>query len=382
MKVSRRECGVITRTYIYLCSMIVFPVISIVFFLSLMESGLPLEMPVGIVDLDNTATTRSLVRRLDAFQTTKVIARYPNIDEARHAIQRNEIYAFLYFPKGTTSELMSARRPKISYYYTNTSLTAGSLLMRDMKTISLLANAGVGQAKLKARGATDKQVKAFLQPIAIDLHAINNPFISYNIFLSAFIIPGILLLFVFMISAYSIGTELKFNDSHEWLKTAGNNIYVALTGKFLPQTIIWLSVFYLYYWYMFSHLGFPYSGSKFMIFLLPLITVLAAQAFGIFMYGLMPSLRMSMSICSLWGVLSFSVCGAAFPVTAMDGSLAALAQLFPLRHYYMLYQMCIFNGYPVHAAWFHFMALGIFICMPFFVARKIKNAMLTYIYIP
>jgi ABC-2 type transport system permease protein len=92
--------------------MIVFPVISIVFFLSLMESGLPLEMPVGIVDLDNTATTRSLVRRLDAFQTTKVIARYPNIDEARHAIQRGEIYGFLYFPKAPPRNLWLAASPR------------------------------------------------------------------------------------------------------------------------------------------------------------------------------------------------------------------------------------------------------------------------------
>ena len=382
LRVSRRECGVITRTYIYLCCMVVFPVISIIFFLSLMESGLPLDMPVGIVDADNTTTTRSLVRRLDAFQTTKVVARYPNIEEARHAIQRNEIYAFLYFPEGTTSKMMSARKPKISYYYSNTSLSAGAMLMRDMKTISLLANAGVGQAKLKARGATDAQVKAFLQPIAIDLHAVNNPLISYNVYLSAFIIPGILLLFVCLISAYSLGTELKFDDSHDWLETAGNNIYVALTGKFLPQTIIWLAVFYLYYWYIYSFLGFPYAGSKGMMVLLPLLSVLAGQAFGIFMYGLMPSLRMSMSVCSLWGVLSFSICGAAFPVSAMDGALEALSILFPLRHYYMLYQMCIFNGYPVHFAWFHFMAMAIFICLPFFVIRKIKKAMLVYVYIP
>ena len=110
---------------------------------------------------------------------------------------------------------MSARRPKISYYYTNTSLTAGSLLMRDMKTISLLANAGVGQAKLRARGATDKQVKAFLQPIAIDLHAINNPFISYNIFLSAFIIPGIILLFVLRQQETTSMLHLRESSCHK-----------------------------------------------------------------------------------------------------------------------------------------------------------------------
>jgi len=91
---------------------------------------------------------------------------------------------------------------------------------------------------------------------------------------------------------------------------------------------------------------------------------------------------MSMSICSLWAVLSFTTSGAAFPLSAMDGAVESLAQLFPLRHYYMIYQMCIFNGYPIYIAWFNWMALGIFACLPLFVMRKIRKAMLEYVYIP
>ncbi|MBQ9650751.1 MAG: ABC transporter permease [Prevotella sp.] len=381
-RLSLRECGMMTKTYIYLFCMFVFPVLSIFFFTSIMESGLPMEMPVGIVDQDNTTTTRSLIRRLDGFQTSRVVAHYPSVDEARRAIQRNEIYAFVHFPKGTTSELLSARRPKIAYYYSNTSLSAGALLMRDMKTMTLLGNAAVGQAKLRTRGATDSQVRAFLQPIALDLHTINNPWTNYNVYISTFIIPGVLLLFIFLISAYSIGTELKFDNAHDWIDKAGGNIYIALIGKFLPQALSWLSIFYAYSWFVYGHLEFPHNCGIGMLLLLPLITVLAGQAFGIFVFGLTPSLRMSMSICSLWAVLSFSTCGAAFPVFAMDAPIEALATLFPLRHYYMIYQMCIFNGYQLHIAWFHFMALGIFICLPFFVTRNIKKAMLEYVYIP
>ena len=109
---------------------------------------------------------------------------------------------------------------------------------------------------------------------------------------------------------------------------------------------------------------------------------MAAQGFGVFAFGLMPSLRMSMSICSLWAVLSFTTGGFTFPVFAMDGAINTLAQMFPLRHYYMIYQLCVFNGYPWHIAWFNFMALGIFICLPLFVMKNIRKAMLEFVYIP
>ena len=380
--VTLRELMILMRNRVYMFCMVVFPLLTMVFFTSLMDDGLPTSMPVGVVDLDNTSTSRSLVQRLDAFQMSKVVAHYPSVTEARRDIQENNIYAFLYIPKGTTENLMAGRQPKISFYYSYTTLASGALLMKDLKTISTLGSAAVGQATMRAKGYTDAQIQTFLQPIRIDLHQIANPWTSYNSYLSTMLVPGLIMLFIFLISAYSLGTELKFNTAKDWLAKADNRIVVATIGKFLPQTLIWLALVYCYEYYVFYVLHFPHLGSPWMLILLGLVQVLAAQGFGIFAFGLMPSLRMSMSVCSLWAVLSLSMVGSAFPVMGMDGALQALSWLFPLRHYYMLYQISVFNGFPLLEAWFHFAALAAFILMPWLVIKKIKNAMLTYVYIP
>lgn len=366
----------------YLFCMMIFPVIVTVFFTSLMSEGQPTDMPVGIVDLDNTSTTRALGRKLDAFQTTKVVKHYANVNDARNAMQRNEIYAFLYIPKGTTSKLLSMRQPKISFYYSSTSLTAGALLYRDLKTISTLGSAGAGSSILTAKGLTEQQVMSILQPVVIDLHTINNPAVNYSIYLNTMLIPGCLMLFIFLITAYSIGTELKFNTSKEWIAVAGGNIFTALMGKMLPQLFTYLLIFYAYMFYVFGVLEFPHPGGTGMLLLLGLLAVTAAQGFGIFVFGLAPSLRMSMSTCSLWAVLSFSLAGTAFPISAMSPALKAIAQLFPLRHYYMIYQLNIFNGYPLAYSWIHVTALITFAALPLLVAARIKKAMLEYSYIP
>ncbi|MBP3788060.1 MAG: ABC transporter permease [Prevotella sp.] len=381
-RILMRELLILRRNHIYRFCMVAFPILVMVFFTSLMDDGLPTSMPVGVVDLDNTSTTRALTRRLDGFQMSHVVAHYPSVTEARKAIQRNEIYAFLYIPKGTTDNLLASRQPKVSFYYSMTSLAAGSLLFKDLKTISTLGSAAVGQATLQARGFTNAQIQTLLQPIRIDLHQIANPWTSYNVYLTTMIVPGMIMLFIFLISAYSLGTELKFDSGKLWMRLAHDNIYVAMLGKFLPQTIIWLAIVYGYQYYVFYHLGFPHLGSPLMLALLGLIQVLASQGFGIFAFGLMPSLRMSMSVCSLWAVLSFSMAGSAFPAMGMDGPLQSLTWLFPLRHYYMIYQICVFNGFPLLEAWFHFAALVAFTLLPWFVVSKIKNAMLTYVYIP
>jgi ABC-2 type transport system permease protein len=377
-----RELLILRQNHIYRFCMVLFPILVIFFFTSLMDDGQPLNLPVGIVDLDNTSTSRSLSRKLDGFQMSKVVARYPSVAEARRAIQRNEIYGFLYIPKGTTDKLLASRQPKISYYYTYTSIAAGSMLMKDLKTVSTLGSAGLGQATMRAKGLTDAQIQTLLQPIKIDLHQIANPWTNYNAYLSTMMVPGIIMLFIFLISAYSIGTELKFATGKKWMEMADNNITVALLGKFLPQTIIWLAIVYGYEWYVFYHLGFPHLGSPWMLVLLGLMQVLSSQGFGIFAFGLMPSLRMSMSVCSLWAVLSISMAGSAFPIMGMDAPLQSLSWLFPLRHYWMMYQTCVLNGFPLVETWFHFAAMAAFLLLPWLVVNKIKNAMLTYVYIP
>lgn len=380
--IARRECKILYVNRIYFFSMVVFPVLALVFFTSLMDEGLPEDMPVGVVDLDNTSTSRGLICRLDAFQSSRVVARYPSVAEARRAIQENEIYAFLYIPKGTADNLLSSRRPKISYYYNMGSVMSGSLLMKDLKTISNLGSAAVGQATMRAKGFTPQQIQAFLQPIRVDLHQIANPWTNYNVYLSTVLVPGVMMLFMFLISAYSLGMELKFGRGKEWLQKADNNIVVAILGKFLPQALVFLILIFFYDVYLYKFLHFPYEGSVWMMLLLSLLEVFGSIGFGVFAFGLLPSLRMSMSVCSLWAVLSFSLAGSAFPVMGMDAPIQALTWLFPLRHYYMFYQITVFNGYPLIDAWFHLVALVGFTLLPWFVISKIKNAMLHYVYIP
>ncbi|MCH5310391.1 MAG: ABC transporter permease [Prevotella sp.] len=382
LDIARRECGIIKRHPVFWLAMVVFPLLTMVFFTSLMEEGQPEDMPIGVVDCDNSTTSRKLVRNLDAFQTSHVVARYADIGEARHAIQRNEIYAFLYIPHNMEGDLLAMRCPEISFYYSMHSLTAGSLLFRDLKTISTLGGAAVGKATMTAKGFTDEQIMAFLQPITIDLHPIENPWVNYNFYLSAVLVPGMVMLFVFLITPYSLGMELKKGTARELLARSDNNIFVVLTGKLLPHTLIFTAVMAVYLLYVFGTLHFPHSGGAWGLLLLALLIVVPSQAFGVFCFGVAPSMRMSMSICSLWAVLSFSIAGNAFPVMAMDAPLQSLAWLFPLRHYFQIYQASVFNGYALSGVEFNMLAMLLFCIAPLFVMRRIKNAFNTFVYMP
>ncbi len=365
-------------------SMVVLPLLSVAFFLTMMRAGVPSDMPVGVVDDDRSSMSRELVRTVDAMQTSHVCAHYPDVASARRAMQRGEVYAFLHIPSGTASDLLAGRQPTIAVYYTLAYEVSGVMLHRDLLTVAMLANASVGAARLTAVGATERQVQAAIQPIAIDLHLLDNPWGSYNIYLSMALVPGVLMLFIFLTTVYSLGTELKRGTSRQLMHAAGDSSLAALAGKLLPQAAVWVAVVCAYLWCAFGLSAFPHHGGWLALVALAVATVASAMGFGTFVFGVMPSLRMSMSVCSLWGVLSFSMIGAAFPVPAMDGELQALSWLFPLRHYFVVYQSTIAAGHSLFASgvWPHAVALAVFALLPLTVTRRIGRVMQTYEYIP
>lgn len=382
LNIAKREVLRIAFRPLYLFCMIIAPVFCYLFFTTLMANGLPTDLPAGVVDLDNTSTTRNIIRNLDAFQQTHIVAHYPSVMEARKAIQRGEIYSFYYIPEGTTEATLASRQPKVSFYVNYSYLIAGSLLYKDQRTISELAAGAVGRATLYAKGATEDQAMAFLQPIVIDTHALNNPWLNYSVYLCNTLFPGILMLLIFLTTIYTLGEEVKNGTGRELMRLADNSITKVLIGKLLPHTLVFFVIAVFYNVYLYGYLHYPCHSGIFPMLLAGLLLVLSSQAFGVFLFGLFGSFRLALSAASLWGVISFSISGFTFPVMAMHPTLQALCVLFPLRHYYLLYVNFALNGYPLIYAWQAVAALLVFLLLPFLVLKKLRTILLQYVYVP
>lgn len=382
LNIAKREVLRIAVRPLYLFCMILAPVFCYLFFTTLMANGLPTDLPAGVVDLDNTSTTRNIIRNLDAFQQTHIVAHYPSVMEARKAIQRGEIYSFYYIPEGTTEATLASRQPKVSFYVNYSYLIAGSLLYKDQRTISELAAGAVGRATLYAKGATEDQAMAFLQPIVIDTHALNNPWLNYSVYLCNTLFPGILMLLIFLTTIYTLGEEVKNGTGRELMRLADNSITKVLIGKLLPHTLVFFVIAVFYNVYLYGYLHYPCHSGIFPMLLAGLLLVLSSQAFGVFLFGLFGSFRLALSAASLWGVISFSISGFTFPVMTMHPTLQALCVLFPLRHYYLLYVNFALNGYPLIYAWQAVAALLVFLLLPFLVLKKLRTILLQYVYVP
>ncbi len=384
LRISRREIGVFKRRPLLIFCMLVAPIFVTLYFTSLMEQGLPDRLPTGLVDEDDSPTTRQLVRILSSMKTTGLDHRYATFSDARRAMQKGEIYAFFYIPKGTTEQAIGQRQPKISFYTADTYYIPAALLMKDLKTLSELSGLAVTRETLSAKGVPASSVMGILQPIVMETHPLSNPYLNYGILLNNLIIPGIVIILIMITTTYTIGMEWKIGTQKSLLnKMGGGSVPVVLTGKLLPQTILYTTIFIGNDIYLYRILGYPCQCGLGPMFLLGFMTVLTAQAMGVSMFGVfVGQMRMAMSGCALLGVLSISMAGFSYPVPAMTGLLQNLSYIFPLRNYFLIYANQAVNGYSIIFAWKPILAMLIIMALPLLFLRRYRNAFNTVEYKP
>ena len=377
----RREMRIFAHRPLFLFTMIVAPVLCVVFFTTLMSDGLPTKLPAGLVDEDDTHITHIVTRILGSMEETDLVTRYPSFTEARRAMQRGEIYGFFYIPKGLTEDAIANRQPRLSFYTNETYFVPGTLLMKDLRYACELSGLALTRETLYGKGLTEKQAMGILQAIVIETHPLNNPYLDYSVYLNNILLPGILILLVMLCTTYTIGLEWKRGTQRELYSLSGCSSTVALVGKLLPQTVLFSLMFIFYDVYFYKFLMFPCNSGIGAMMLLGVVTVLAAQAFGVFLFGaFIGQMRLSMCLCSLWGILSFSLAGFTYPVPAMDGLLQKLSWLFPLRHYYLIYVNQALDGYSVLYVWPSVVALLVFLLLPCTVLWRYRAAFLKYEY--
>ncbi|MCQ2959579.1 MAG: ABC transporter permease [Bacteroidales bacterium] len=380
LSVVKREIKRLLSRPLYLFSMILAPLFAYIFFPTLMMEGLPTDLPAGVVDLDNSSVTRQIIRNLDAFQQTKIVAQYNNFAEARTAMQRGEIYAVYYIPEGTTKEALASKQPTVSFYTSASYLIPASLVYRDMKMMSEYASGAITRSTLYAKGYTEDQAMAMLQPIKMEMHAVNNPLLNYSVYLSNSLLPAILMILIFQVTIYSIYSELKEETSKEWLAMTNNSIYKAVIGKLIPQFFVWMLMGVTCLVVLYGNCHFPLNSGLLPMVALMFVFVVVCQGFGVFLCGALPSMRWSLSIATLWGVLSIPISGFSFPQMAFPPALQALSYLFPMRYYFLIYVDQALNGWSFGYTWLFYVCLLAFLILPICVMGRLKKFLLEYHY--
>ena len=371
--VVRRELRIMRNRPIYLLGSVVTVAFCAIFFLTFLKQGLPHDLPIGIVDLDNSSLSRNFSRQLDATQLGKVL-KYDSFAEAREDMQSGKITAVCVIPAGMYADVQASRRPTFTYYLNGLYFVGGALSYKNILTMINLADGAVQREVLRAKGVNEDAIMGRIQPVNVDVHQIGNQYTNYGYYLTNIFLPGVLALTVVIILIYSLGAELKYGTSRHLLSTAGGSMYNALFGKLVVYTTLFSVIGLILILLMYDWMHFPINGSIWNMFLAIVLLVLASESVAIFIIGLLPIPRLALSIGALYSVLAFSMSGFTLPVETMTPYIQGLAEAFPLRHYFLFYSREVIFGTGFAGWWQEVIHLLIFLLLPSLVIYRLKGA--------
>lgn len=148
------------------------------------------EVPVAVVDMSHSHTSREFTRMLDASPDTKVAARCKSLEEAKERVGRGEAYGVVYFPQDFQTKLNRMEQTHVGVYCDMSLMLAYKAIFQTCTAIQGNLNSRI-QIELTGN-ATAREDELTTRPLDFEEVPIFNNTAGYG----NFIIPGVLMLII------------------------------------------------------------------------------------------------------------------------------------------------------------------------------------------
>lgn len=348
--VVNREIKRIMHNPAYRFLLFLGPLIGIGLLFSIFHKGVVKELPIAVVDRDNSRLSFKIANVLDASSDAHVVLETQNLFQAKDMLEKGLVDAIIILPLEMEKFVFQGIEAPIPVYINGTNVLKAGLIQRSVLTSLKTVSGGVQLKKLLMTGKNEQEAMARIVPVNIQKHVLFNPYTNYSYFLNSAMLYVMLYLFVFLSSIYTLGNELKRGTGKELLETSNNSVRLALAGKMFPYTLIFSTMAVFINLLLYKVEGLPLNGSFLVIFTGQFLTIITYQLMGLIFVGATINLRLALSLASAYSMMGITFSGLTFPLEAMPKVAQYLAALFPFTWWEKLMISQSLRGAPLKEA--------------------------------
>lgn len=213
---------------------ILLPLFACLLLLAIFSERVINQLPIAIVDLDQSTLSRQLAANIDAAPAVDVKLHATTTSATQVAMSQGRIYAVVEFPRNFYRDIIRGQQPKIGLLLNEQALAAAGAISSPITETVLTAAGEISVSLRAAVGIPLDVAEVMAQPIRVEVHPLFNPGLDYAAYLGIALIAASIHCFAFLHGARTITSERG-----NWVV---DNAWQGLGGKLLT-IILWWWVF-------------------------------------------------------------------------------------------------------------------------------------------
>lgn len=289
------------------------------------------DLPIGVVDLDQSATSRKYTNMLDATRDVKVSDNPQSLQEGEELFMANKIDGVLLIPKGFEKNVLSTKQANVAVYADGSYLLKYKTFYTAAQTVNAYFGTGVGVKHYLAKGKSLQQAKVAVSPLNIQTHMLYIPSGSYG----SFIMPGLIVIIIQQTLLIGIGiiggtfSESKASPFKLPENKRGREVIPLIFGRVGAYLLIsvfniCLALIIIHNWF-----NYPDKGNMFEVMMLLLPFLLAVIFFGIGLSTFFKHRESAIVFMMFLSPIALFLSGISWPVSAMPDWLVGLSKILP-----------------------------------------------------
>ena len=328
-----RELKLISGDGSIILTIFIAPLLYILLLGSIYKKKDIIEVPLTVIDMDQTSLSRMFIRFIDATQKVKVIKRVNNIDEGKLEIDKMNSFGLVYIPKGFEKKINLMEGADVSLLLNNTRFLMSNEINKTVNRVAIEMGAGIRIKYFAEQGVQPRLARKMVMPVEPNVHFVYNIFNNYGFFL----IPGLLFLILqqtlFIGLGESVSLEREEKTLSGWLSKK-HSILTAIIGKNAFYLMLYLAYFLLLFTVIFPYFHIQNKGEFLPIFSLVFLFVTAIILFTNLVASFFKKEIFYMEIIAFTTYPIFLITGYSWPTYALPIFHKYVAMLLPTTPFF------------------------------------------------
>jgi ABC-2 type transport system permease protein len=317
------------------------------------SGSVPIEhLPLAVLDRDRTGASRALVVALENTETFDANYYLTDIDEVRGLVDKGKATAAVVIPPGFARQLDDPLTlpPQVQVIVDGSDSTAAETAMGAAEG----AVASFGQTvSLQAMAFSEEE----LMPIGISMRVWFNEEMkksNYTTPSEAGFIVGAL---TAMIAAAAVAREREMGTLEQLMVTPLRPIEM-LVGKSAAAILVGYTEFVLVVLMIHFVFEVPMRGSWTLLWVLSFFYMLVELSWGLLVSAFADNQLQALLLlfCIIMVMMTFS--GYAYPVDTMPRAMQLVSNIFPIRHWLVVFRSILLKGAGIADFWPHLLAIA------------------------